>query len=204
MKSVRSLLQEADPLQHEPPCSPGDREFRRQTILAAASVAQLPSHARSRLATFATISLILIAASLLGPRAHFLFVGELQAAVRFEVRLAEDKPSPGLREVRASSTEQPVYLHEQAVVTNSDIASAYVLPNNAAGQFAVAVEFNASGAKKMLRATTTHIGKPMAILIDGQLAVAPLLRSPISTSAVVTGIFTKAEAERIANGIRLR
>ena len=140
----------------------------------------------------------------MGPGPPSLFLSDLQAAVRFEVKLAEDKPSPGLVEVKASGGVRSVYLHRQVVVSNTDIASAYVLPDNAAGQFAVAVEFTSSGAKKMLRATATHIGKPMAILIDGQLAMAPLLRSPISTPAVVTGIFTKAEAERIANGIRLR
>jgi preprotein translocase subunit SecD len=149
------------------------------------------------------ICCILIAAWFLGARAASLFVSDLQAAVRFEVKLAEDKPSPGLREVKASGAAQSVYLHKQAVVTNSDIASAYVVPDNTAGQYAVTIGFNASGAKKMLRATTTHIGKPMAILIDGQLAMAPLVRSPVSTSAVVTGSFTKTEAERIANGIRL-
>ena len=44
----------------------------------------------------------------------------------------------------------------------------------------------------------------MAILIDGQVVMAPVLRTPISASAVVTGNFTKAEAERIVNGIGLQ
>jgi hypothetical protein len=204
MKSIRNLLQEADPLHDEPACLPDDRELRRQAILAVASATQIPSRARSRLATIATVCCILIAAWFLGSRAPSLFVSDLQAAVRFEVKLAEDKPSPGLRAVKASGAAQPVYLHQQVVVTNSDIGSAQVLPGDAPGQYAVEIEFNASGAKKMLRATTAHIGKPMAILIDGQLVMAPLLRTPISASAVVTGSFTKTEAERIANGIRLQ
>jgi hypothetical protein len=37
---------------------------------------------------------------------------------------------------------------------------------------------------------------------DGQVVMAPTLRSPIGSSAVITGKFTKAEAERIANGLR--
>jgi hypothetical protein len=204
MKGIRNLLQEADPLHSEPACSPDDRERRRQAILAAASASQLPSRSRSRLATIATVCCILIATWFLGSRAASLFVSDLQAAVRFEVKLAEDKPSPGMREVKASGAAQPIYLHNQAVVTNSDIASAHVVPDKTAGRFAIAIEFNASGAGKMLRATTAHIGKPIAILIDGQLAMAPLLRSPVSTPAMVTGIFTRAEAERIANGIRLQ
>jgi preprotein translocase subunit SecD len=64
----------------------------------------------------------------------------------------------------------------------------------------VAVEFNAAGAKKMRSATEKHIGKPVGIIIDGQV-VTPVLRTAISGSAVVSGNFTRAQAERIAKGI---
>ena len=206
MKSIRKLLQEADPLQHEPTCPPGERNLRRQAVLAAASAAHLPARARSlsRLATFATVCLILVVVSFLASRADSVFVSDLQAAVRFEVKLAEDKPSPGLREVKASGSEKPVYVHQQVVVTNSEIESARVLPGDAPGQYAVEVEFTASGTKKMRRATAAHIGKPMAVFIDGQVVITPIVRTTISTFARVTGNFTKAEAERIVNGIGLQ
>jgi preprotein translocase subunit SecD len=44
----------------------------------------------------------------------------------------------------------------------------------------------------------------MAVLIDGRLVTAPIVRTPISASAIVSGNFTKAEAERIVNGVRLQ
>ncbi len=206
MKSIRSLLQEADPLQDEPTCPSCERERQRQAILEAGFAAQLPSPARSRsrATTFVTVALILIATSFFGSRTHSPFVSDLQAAVRFEVKLAEDKPAPGLRQVKRSGSEASVYVHQEAVVTNSDIASARVLPGAAPGQYAVGVEFNASGAAKMRQATAGHLGRPVAILIDGEVVMAPLLRAPISASAVVTGNFTKAEAERIVNGVGLR
>ncbi len=206
MKSIRDLLREADPIQHEPTCPPDERNTRRQAVLAAASASQLPARARSRsrLATFAALCLILVVVSFFGSRADLLFVGDLQAAVRFEVKLAEDKPSPGLREVKASGSEKPVYVHEQVVVTNSEIASARLLADDTPGQYSVGVEFTASGAEKMRRATATHIGKPLAVFIDGKVVMTPIVRSLISTSAMVTGDFTKAEAERIVNGIELQ
>jgi preprotein translocase subunit SecD len=34
------------------------------------------------------------------------------------------------------------------------------------------------------------------------VVTAPVLRSPIGTSAVISGDYTKVEAERIVNGIR--
>jgi preprotein translocase subunit SecD len=41
----------------------------------------------------------------------------------------------------------------------------------------------------------------MAVLVDGRVVMAPVVRSPISGSAVITGNFTRADAERIAEGI---
>jgi preprotein translocase subunit SecD len=56
----------------------------------------------------------------------------------------------------------------------------------------------------MRKATAGHIGGPMAILIDGDVVMAPTLRAPISSSGLISGDFTRREAERIANGMSLR
>ena len=58
--------------------------------------------------------------------------------------------------------------------------------------------------RKMRQATANHVGRPMAILIDGVVVMAPVLRVRISTSAVISGDLTQAEAERIVNGISIR
>jgi len=55
----------------------------------------------------------------------------------------------------------------------------------------------------MRRATATHIGKPMAVLIDGDVVAAPIVKSPFGQSAVISGDYTRSEAERIARGIRV-
>lgn len=204
MKSVRNLLQEADPLQHEPLTS-AERDFRRQALLEAASGARAPAgvRSRSRIRFFVTVALAVIAISFLGSRMRSPFVSDLQAAVRFEVRLAEDKPAPGLRAAKISGSSRSVYLHDEVILNNGDIAAARAIPGGTA-QFSISVEFSASGAEKMRRATANHIGKPVAILLDGQVVMTPVVRVPIGGSAVITGNFTKAEAERIVNGVRLR
>jgi SecD/SecF fusion protein len=66
------------------------------------------------------------------------------------------------------------------------------------------VTFNAAGAENMRRATASHLNAPLALLVDGDVISAPTLRSPISESAIVSGDFTRAEAERIAEGMRVR
>jgi len=147
---------------------------------------------------------MVLTASLLGPRVWSLFVSDVQAAVRFEVRLAEDRPTPGLREAKVSGSDRSVYLHDEIIVTNSDIAAARVIQGSSASQYGVGVEFNASGAEKMRAATGNHIGKLVAILLDDQVVMALVIRSPIDASAVITGNFTRAQAEKIVNGIRIQ
>lgn len=205
MKTIRELLQEGDPLRHEPTLLQGQREIRRQAVLAAAARSRgEPRDAgrRSWMAVFASVALVVVAASLFGVLTWSLFVRDLQAAIRFEVRLAEDKPAPGLQEAKVADSNRVVYLHNEVVVTNGDIASVRVIrQGNGSTQHAISVEFNKAGAAKMRAATASNIGKPLAILLDGQVVMAPVVRSPIEANAVITGKYTKAEAERMAGRI---
>ena len=204
MKTIRELLQEGDPLRHEPTPPQGQREFRRQAILAAAAGVREPSGSgsRSRMAVFATAALMVVAASLLGVLTWLLFIRDLQAAIRFEVRLAEDRPAPGLREAKVAGSNRSVYLHKEVVVTNSDIAAVRAIrQGDDPSQYAISVKFNTSGAKKMRAATANNIGKLMAFLLDGQVVMALVVRSPVGASAVITGNMTKTEAETMAERI---
>ena len=200
MKTIRELLQDADPLQHEPTWPSSQRDSRRQAVMAAAARRRGGMRSRSRIAAFAAVASVAIAAPFLGSRGWSLFVGDLRAAVRFEVRLAEDQPAPGLREVKVSGSDRLIYLHDEIVVSNSDIAAARLVQGSRA-QYSVGIEFNASGAEKMRAATAGHIGKPVAILLDGQVVMAPVVKASLGASAVITGNFTRPQAERIVEGI---
>jgi hypothetical protein len=201
MKNIRKLLQDADPLRHESATSSEQRDAQRSAVLAAASGGQGRAEAipRLRATFFVVVASIVIVALFLGERVWSPLVLGVHAAVRFEVRLAEDHPAAGLREAKVSGTGRSIYLHDEDIVTNGDIAAARVI--RVGNAYSVGVEFNAPGAEKMREATGKHIGRPVAILLDGQVIMAPVLRSPIETSAEITGNFTKAEAEKVVNGI---
>jgi SecD/SecF fusion protein len=68
----------------------------------------------------------------------------------------------------------------------------------------VEVLFRAASAEKINRATAEHIGRPIALLIDGSVVNAPTIRSAIGDSAVINGDFTEAEAQMMAAGIERR
>jgi SecD-like export protein len=202
MTDIRDVLAAADPFQREQRPTRAERDRVRDTVVAVASLGDTQSERTRRailvpvLVTVAMIGLI-VAASSLWPRN----VSLAQAAVRFEVRLAEDQPGPGLRAARVGNSNRTVYLHPDIVVTNSDIARSRVIPGPAPSEFGIDVQLNSAGAEKMRQATMSHLGKPVAILIDGSVVIAPTVKSAISAAAFISGDYTQADAQRIAAGM---
>jgi hypothetical protein len=201
MKNVVDLLRGADPLQFEPSWSSDQRAASRQAMLAATHTP--PPLAKNdrpwpKAVIAAAVSIVLATGIALWSRS------DARAAVRFDVQLAEVDSVPGFREVTVRESNRKIYLHPESVVTNSDIVRAEVVPVSDSGSFNVVITFSPHGAQKMRRATQQHIGKPLALSIDGKVAMVPVVRSPISTSEVLSGDYSKAEADRIANGISRR
>ena len=198
MKTLRELLRDADPLANEPMGSAQERRTIRASVLNAPRVAERPPQRRAVVVAIAAVVLAGIGAGFFEwSRAAV----DVVAAVRFEAHLAEEQPGAGLREIVVSLSGRRIYLHPETILTNSDIAAAQVVPGNSASRFGVAVSLTRDGASKMFSATQSHIGKPIAILVDGQVVTAPTVRGAISTTGVISGDFTKAEADRIAAGI---
>ena len=203
MTNVSSLLRQADPLNEDFGHLDEARDRIRRTVVDA-SVGQPVSRSgvrrRQIIGAAGALAAALIVVGLLvgsGDR------GTLQAAVRFEVRLAEEQPVPGLIVAHVGNDGRVIYLHPEAVVTNDDIAQSWVLPDGPV-HFSVSVEFLPPGAQRMQQATAAHLGRPVAILIDGKVVIAPVVRSAITNSAVITDDFSRADAERIAEGIGIR
>jgi SecD/SecF fusion protein len=56
------------------------------------------------------------------------------------------------------------------------------------------------GAKRFAEITRENIGRQLAIILDGELRTAPVIRSPIEGgSGVISGVFTPQEALELAN-----
>ena len=204
MKTTGDLLRDADPLRREPPLTDRERVRMKQAMLvASAGSSSRLLRTRRTVALLVTATLLAVVGSLAGYRLwHESMV--VQAQMRFEVRLAEDRPGDGLVETPLDSSDQVVYLHPDVVVTNGDIAGSSVVSGNGPAEFWISVEFTPAGAQRMREATAEHVGRLVAILVDGAVVAAPRLRSPISNSALISGDFERAEAETIAAGIRVQ
>ncbi len=206
MKSIAELLREADPLLHETVTSSEQRDYRRKAVLAAASRVcdRAGAEPRSRVTLLVALGFVMIVALVLTERMWSPLVTSVYAApVRFEVKLAEDEPAAGLSEAKVSGTDRSVYLYPGSIVTNSDIARAYIIQIDHSSQYNVGVEFTPSGAEKVRAATAKHLGKSVAILLDGQVVMSAIIREPIAGAAVISGNLSRAKAERIVKGITI-
>jgi SecDF, P1 head subdomain len=203
MNNLKELLQDADPLQHEAAPSLDQRNLRRQAVLAAARRSQAPVGRKppSRTAALVASALTVAAVVALVAVLWSTFNSNLQAAIRFEVRMAETAPAPGLQKAKVAGADKYVYLHHQVVVSNNDIAEVKVVQAGAPSQYGISIKLNAAGAGNMRQATEAHIGRPLAILLDGQVIMAPVVRDTVGGSALLTGHYTKAEAQNIAQRI---
>jgi preprotein translocase subunit SecD len=182
MTTLADVLHDADPLPYETR-SAGGRAVTRATVLSA------PAHvdvARPISRRAFAVSAAVAATGILALVASFSWQNasvDLIAAVRFEARLAGSK---------------------DVIVRNGQIARAAVVPGHTAQTFNIAVTFTADGAKKMREVTARNVGKQIELLVDGKVAMAPVIRSAFpdaSGQAVITGDYTRADADRIVSGI---
>ena len=203
MKTVRDLLRDTDPLCHEPDRPAEERDRLRQAIATAASDATAPLSTwfRARIALLAAVAMAVIAMVAVG-----CSYGRREASRcrrRFDSKSGWRKRSRRRsREAGVSGSDRLIYLHQDVIVTNSDIAQCRRPGDNA--------HDSASRWSSMRRGRNgcarppNHVGKPAAILIDGEVVAAPVVRGPVSTLGLISGDYTRADAERIVNGIGIR
>jgi len=126
-----------------------------------------------------------------------------KATVKVEFRRAEKEPAEGLAEATVEGTKDKVYLHKTAEITNADIAEARAAEDTT-GKPVVAITLTKEGAKKMRALTEEHRNKPLAILVNGKVIAAPVVKAPIGEQAWISGKFTKEEVEKLVKGINTK
>jgi hypothetical protein len=201
--NLTRLLQDADPMRLEPPLADDRREQILQKVLRNTAAVRTANSAPPRRTVAAALAFAIITIVALGYGMWTHGTTSALAAVRFEARLAEEQPVSGLLVAQLQGSDRVIYLHPEIVVGNDDIAQSWVSADGP-DRVQVTVQLLPSGAERMRQATAMHIGRPMAILIDGGVVMAPVVRSPISDAVVITGDFTRAVAERIADGMKPR
>jgi preprotein translocase subunit SecD len=121
---------------------------------------------------------------------------------RVELRRAETAPAEGLVEAVVAGSTKKVYLHKAAALTGADIASAKAA--GGATDPTVELTFTDAGAKKAAKLSEEHADKPVALVVDGKVLAAPVIRAKLGQSIRLTGSFPAEEAAKLAKAIESR
>jgi preprotein translocase subunit SecD len=93
---------------------------------------------------------------------------------------------------------RPLAVFRQAILTGGDLKTARQ-DYDQNGQPAVSISFNAKGSRAFAETTQQNVGKPFAIILDGQVLSAPNINEPIlGGTASISGSFTSQSAQALA------
>ena len=98
----------------------------------------------------------------------------------------------------------PIPYPDQAfdTVMTGDVLQTATARADQFGKWEIAFLLSDKGKDQFYNFTSTHIGQPMAIVLDGVVLSAPTINAAIRDQGVITGQFTKAEAESL--GIQMQ
>ncbi|MEM1045731.1 MAG: protein translocase subunit SecD [Pseudomonadota bacterium] len=94
----------------------------------------------------------------------------------------------------------PSYLVEEAaMLTGDDLVDAQTTFEHQTNEPVVSFRFNTSGGIKFANITEQNVGRPFAIVLDGEVISAPVIREPIRGGAgIISGSFTVESANNLA------
>ncbi len=92
-----------------------------------------------------------------------------------------------------------ITVQKRMMVDGADLVDAQQSFDQQTGEPDVTFRFNLRGAQKFGRVTSENVGRPFAIVLDGKVISAPVIRSPITGgTGQITGNFTLDEASNLA------
>ena len=115
-----------------------------------------------------------------------LFASILVGQGRLEIRAAATSPVSGWQQLPAPDPSTVLWVSPTNQLTAADVER--IAPSQQAdGRAAVTVVLTDAGARKMAEFSAGQIGKPLAILLDGKVISAPIVRGVIQKEATITG-----------------
>lgn len=123
-------------------------------------------------------------------------------AAPFQVQLVLDEPGQDTVSVTNDSNGETLQVRKAPLLDHTAIQTAAVTKNLLTGESEVAVEFSQEGKELFAAITRENINKRLAIVLDGRLYSAPVIKSEIpGGKAMITGRFTEEEALALAEKI---
>src|ERR1700704_3584466 len=97
------------------------------------------------------------------------------------------------------ASRTPYVIKKQVLVSDGDLTDAQPGFDQRTNEPIVSFKFNTSGSRKFAQATSENVGQPFAIVLDGKVISAPVIREPITGgSGQISGSFTVQAANDLA------
>jgi hypothetical protein len=117
----------------------------------------------------------------------------------FAVQLVQDAPGENTQAMTNRNGRETLHVQQTPMLDDTAIQSATVTADPATGEQQIEVEFSELGKELFAAITRENLNKRLAIVLDGQVYTAPVIRSEITEGkAVITGSFTADEARELA------
>lgn len=109
-------------------------------------------------------------------------------------------PGPGLRVFPAVEQGESGYIvKRRALVSGENLEDAQAGFDSRTSEPVVNFRFDGVGARKFARVTADNVGTAFAVVLDGEVITAPVIREPIlGGSGQISGNFTVESAQRLA------
>ena len=139
--------------------------------------------------------------------------------IEVEFRLVCKEEISTCKIMKAKKTDEETYVENKVLLSLDDIASAkkekyepIYFPNSSKSKdgsmptkepiFSVSLRFDKEGGQKLYNITSSNIGRRLAVIIDGELTITPVIMDSIdSDSASINYDFTEDEANSISQRI---
>ena len=121
------------------------------------------------------------------------------ANLTFQFIIQNSEESFGTEKLQFEDGSEEVIVSKRIILNGDNLIDAKTTVNPETNETVVSFNLNRVGAKKFGKATTTGVGKRLAIILDGKIISAPGVREPIiGGSGQISGNFTFQSATDLA------
>ena len=121
------------------------------------------------------------------------------ANLTFQFITQNSEESFGTEKLQFDDGSEEVIVSKRIILNGDNLIDAKTTVNPETNETVVSFKLNRVGAKKFGKATTTGVGKRLAIILDGKIISAPGVREPIiAGSGQISGNFTFQSATDLA------
>ncbi len=121
------------------------------------------------------------------------------ANLTFRFVSSNDEDTFGTEKLKYENSAEEINVSKRIVISGDNLLDAQPRMNNQTNETVVSFTLDRVGAKRFGKATSTGIGKQLAIILDGKIISAPVIRDTIASgSGQISGGFTFQSATDLA------